>query len=71
MLRWHRDAWQIVLPLAAPIRLSGGEISKLINGFVRALETSEFEAVIEGSGPRHDIVTADWLIIYRRSKQPS
>jgi hypothetical protein len=29
--------------LAAPIRLSGGEISKLINGFVRALEASEFE----------------------------
>ena len=23
-------------------------------------------AVIEGSGPRHDIVTADRLIIYRR-----
>jgi hypothetical protein len=29
--------------LAAPIRLSGGEISKLINGIVRALEASEFE----------------------------
>jgi hypothetical protein len=28
-------------------------------------------AIIEGSGPRHDIVTADRLIIYRRSKQPS
>jgi hypothetical protein len=42
-LRWHRDASQIVLPLAAPSRLSGGEISKLINGFVRPLEASEFE----------------------------
>jgi hypothetical protein len=29
--------------LAAPIRFSGGEISKLINGIVRALEASEFE----------------------------
>ena len=29
--------------MAAPIRLSGGEISKLINGIVRALEASEFE----------------------------